>query len=117
MRPSEAGTGEPVREGEVVGELTIIRAAAPRAGLIEFLDNRWRFAETSDANAKRAILILISTLVSVALALIMLLALLTGVGMLLVAFAGHVPAALLALVPLLGAGTGVVAVNVYRRRG
>ncbi|MDP9795384.1 hypothetical protein J2S43_003896 [Catenuloplanes nepalensis] len=101
-----------VQEGDVImpdrglfiPPTPVVRDAAPQSGLIEFLDNRWRFAETSDANAKRALLLLAGALVSIALTLGLLLTLLTGVGMLLAALAGHLPPAVLALVPLLGGG-------------
>ncbi|MFI5842007.1 hypothetical protein ACIA8K_20070 [Catenuloplanes sp. NPDC051500] len=86
----------------------------PQPSLIDFLDNRWRFAEASDVAARRAILLLTCILLAAALALILLVALLVLVGLLAGLVAAHLPEALLALAPFVTGGG--IAVTIYRRR-
>ncbi len=104
-----------VQEGELIDAKEELVAPQPppaiRPTVIDFLDNRWRFAESNDANARRALLLLTGILLVAGLTLILVLALLVLAGLVI----RHAHPALLALVPLLTGTT--VAVTIYRRQG
>ncbi|WP_033337523.1 hypothetical protein [Catenuloplanes japonicus] len=120
MGPNDAVTRRPpVQEGEIIdadGEPAIPPSppVTPTSNLIGFLDNRWRYAESSDAAARRAILLLTSTIAAAALALVLLTLLLVLVGLLVGLMTEHLPSALLALIPFVTGGG--VAITIYRRQ-